>query len=129
MKAFKISIEKIPLSSTIKALKRAIETGIPNIRRDELVCDSVETMLKIMSRSKFEAFAAIVEHKPNSVLELAKILGKDAGNVSRDVKSLKALRLIELIEEKDGERVRMKPVAKYQQIIFDFKAVGHAGSF
>lgn len=104
----------------MEALKRAVRTGIPDVHPDELFCDSVESMLETISRSKFEAFAMIVEHKPKSLRELAEILGKDLGNVSRDVKVLELLGLVELRKENKQDPRALCPVAMYDQITFDF---------
>jgi predicted transcriptional regulator len=116
-----IRYEKNPKRSVLEAMKRAINTGVPDIRGDELVCDSMEAMLKIMTRSRFEAFAAIVEKRPNSVYELARVLGKDQGNVLRDVKSLESLGLIKLKSVKDGERERLMPMPLYNKIVLEFE--------
>ncbi len=127
MRAFTIRYEKHPRKSVLDAMKRAINTGLPDVRGDELICDSMEAMLKIMTRSRFEAFAAIVEGKPGSVYELAKLLDKDQGNVLRDVKALESLGLIKLKAVKDGERERLMPIPLYDKIILEFepkKAVG-----
>ena len=75
-------------------------------------------MMAVMSRSKFEAFAAIVNHRPSTLKELASLVGKDLGNISRDVKALEMTGLIEL--KKDAAGNRLKPIAKYDQIVFDF---------
>lgn len=109
-------------------MKRAISSGAPDIKGDELVCDSMEAMLKIMTRSRFEAFAAIVEGKPNSVYELAKILEKDQGNVLRDVKSLEALGLVKLKPVKDGDRERLMPIPIYDKIILEFEPKREVGT-
>jgi hypothetical protein len=42
------------------------------------------------------------------------------------VKALEGLGLIKLIPEKDGERERLRPVASYDRIVFDFGAAGQA---
>ena len=74
-----------------------------------------------MSKSRFDVFAAIVEHKSESLYELAKVLDKDASNVLRDAKALELLGLIKLIPTKDGDRERLKPVANYDKIRFEFE--------
>jgi predicted transcriptional regulator len=45
-------------------------------------------MLDVVSKSRFETFAAIVEHKPKSLYELAKVLDKDQSQVLRDTRLL-----------------------------------------
>lgn len=130
MKTFTIRIEKSPDKSAFKRLRKAIKTRVPDVHPDELICDSVDSALSVLSKSKFEAFAGILNSKPESIATLAKLLNKDQGNVLRDVRALEALGLIKLTEEKDGDRARLKPVTLYSKIIFDFedhtrRAAGH----
>jgi predicted transcriptional regulator len=120
MKIFTFRYEKNPKKSALAAMKNAIKTGKPDIRDDELTCDSMDAMLKIMSKTRFEVFAAIVEHKPDSLYKLAKILEKDQGNVLRDVKALESLGLVKLKPVKDGERERLKPESSYDKIVIEF---------
>lgn len=120
MKIFTFRYEKNPKKSALAAMKNAIKTGRADVREDELICDSMDAMLKIMSKARFEVFAAIVERKPDSLYELAKVLDKDQGNVLRDVKSLEALGLIRLVPVKDGERERLKPESSYDKIVIEF---------
>ncbi len=121
MKIFTVRYLKNPKKSVLEAMKRAIETGVPDVKGDELICDSMEAMLKIMTRSRFEAFAAIVENHPHSVYELAKALDKDQGNVQRDVKALEQLGLVKLKSVKDGDRERLMPVPQYEKIVLEFE--------
>lgn len=128
MKIFTVRYQKNPKKSALEAMKRAIESGVPNIKGDELICDSMEAMLKVMTRSRFEAFAVIVENRPNSIYELGKALDKDQGNVLRDVKSLEALGLVKLKLVKDGDRERMMPVPLYDKIVLEFEPKKIAGA-
>ena len=121
MKVFKFRYERSPRKSALEAMKWAIATGHADIRDDEMICDSMDAMLKLMSRSRFDVFAAIVEHKPSSLYELAKALEKDPGNVLRDAKALEALGLIRLVTLKDGDREKLRPQALYDKIVFEFE--------
>jgi len=121
MKTFTFKLGKTSFKRAISDLSKAIKSGVPSVHGDEMTCPSIESMMTVLSRSKFETFAAIVENKPSSLKELADILGKDLGNVSRDVKALELMGLVELQRDQTGKRIR--PVAKYEQIAFDFS--GH----
>lgn len=120
MKTFTVKLRKNSLKKSMDALKRAVRTGVPEIHKDELFCDSVETMMETISRSKLAAFAAIVEYKPKSIKELAEVLNKDLGNVSRDVKVLALLGLVELRKENEHDPRALCPIAMYDKITFDF---------
>lgn len=121
MRVFTVRYERNPRKSVLETMKRAIETSTPDIRGDELICDSMEAMLKIITRSRFEAFGAIVEHRPDSIYALAKVLDKDQGNVLRDVKALESLGLVKLKIVSDGDRERMTPVPLYDKIVLEFE--------
>ncbi len=121
MKIFTFRYEKKPKKSALAAMRNAVKTGKPDIQGDELVCDSMDAMLKIMSKARFEVFTAVVEGKPDSLYELAEILGKDHANVLRDVKSLESLGLIKLVSLKDGGRERFKPESLYDKIVTEFQ--------
>ncbi len=120
MKTFTLKLEKVSLKGMFADLKRAAKTGVPNIIDDEMACGSVDAMMEAVSRSKLEAFAAIVEHKPKSIKELAELLKKDLGNVSRDVKGLELIGLVELKKDKRDDPRAVRPIAKYELIAFDF---------
>jgi predicted transcriptional regulator len=58
-----------------------------------------------------------VENRPQSLYQLAKLLKRDYANVYKDVQNLVAMGVIRL--EKEGEKI--KPIACYDQIVFDFR--------
>jgi predicted transcriptional regulator len=124
MKTFTIKIDENSGKSAFKHLKRAIKTRIPYVRPDELLCDTLDSALSVLSKSKFEVFAGVLNFKPDSIAALAKALDKDQANVLRDIRALEALGLIKLVAEKDGDRTRFRPATLYNKIIFDFGTYG-----
>lgn len=121
MKTFTFRYERNPRKSALEAMKKAIRTGMADVNDDEMVCDSMASLLKLMSKSRFEVFAAIVEHRPHSLYELTKILGKDQANVLRDARALASLGLIKLKTEKEGKREKLKPIALYDKVVIEFE--------
>lgn len=121
MKIFTFRYEKYPSKSAFKRMKEAVTSGIRSIRMNELVCDSLEAMLKVMSKARFEVFVAIVEQKPSSLYELATMLNKDQANVLKEAKALEALKLIRLIPLREGNREKLKPEALYDKVVFEFE--------
>ncbi len=121
MKTFTFKYEKNPKKSALLAMQKAIQTGNADIRDHEMVCDGLDSMLKLMSKSRFDVFAAIVENRPHSIYDLAKSLEKDQGNVLRDVKALESLGLIKLKPMKNGARGKFKPLPLYDRVIFEFE--------
>ena len=121
MKTFTFRYEEKPLKKAFARMQKVLETGVPDIRGDEMTCDSLHSMLDVMSKSRFETFAAIVEHRPESLYKLAKILDKDQAQVLRDTRTLKSLGLVQLESVQEGRREKLKPKARYDRITFEFQ--------
>lgn len=100
-------------------LRQVSRTKVPQVNDDEMLCSSAEDMSEAISKSKLSVFAAIMEHKPKTIKELAKLLKKDVGNVFRDVKGLELIGLITLIPDKSIGPRAIRPVAKFDKILFD----------
>jgi predicted transcriptional regulator len=98
-----------------------MKTSKGEIEDDSITCGSYEEMVRLMTQSRAEAFAAIVQHEPESITALAQILGKDAGNVQRDVTALQSLGLVELKRQNARRGIRIKPVARYQRFVFEYE--------
>ena len=119
MKVFTFKYQKNPVGSAIDEMEHIIHAGLQKIKEDELICDSSEVINKIMSPSRLDLFVAIVERQPNSLYELAQILGKDQSQVLKDAKTLESLGLIELLEVSGEGRAKLKPKALYDKIVFE----------
>lgn len=121
MKTFTFRFEPQAWKKASQAMRKAARTGVPDIRGDEMACDSLESMLRIMSKSRFEIFAAILNEEPSSLYDLAKKMGKDQAQILRESRSLEALGLIKLVTVKDGSREKLKPRALYDKIVFEIE--------
>lgn len=119
MRVFTFRYDKEAIESVGQRMDKAAQSGIPDVRDHEMVCDSVSTLLKLASTPKFEIFDVIVSHRPSSLYELAQILEKDQGQVLKDAKSLEALGLIKLVPLKDNGREKLKPEPQYDKIVFE----------
>jgi predicted transcriptional regulator len=69
-----------------------------------------------MTKSRLELFQCLVEEQPQSLYQLAQFLKRDYAGVWRDAKALELNGIIKL--ERRGEK--LKPIALYDRIIFDF---------
>jgi predicted transcriptional regulator len=121
MKTFTFRYDPRPARSALECVRKAIKSGKGEIQVDSITCGSYEEMTRLMTQSRAEAFAVIVRSEPESITELAKTLGKDVGNVQRDVTALQSLGLIELKRETARRGVRIKPVARYQRFVFEYE--------
>lgn len=121
MKTFTFRYDPHPRKSAISSIHKSLKTGAIDIDQDSIACKSMDDMMKLMTKSRFQVFAAIVEKTPESLTELADILEKDLGNVLRDAKVLESLRLIELKKSPGRRGEKVKPIALYQRIVFECK--------
>lgn len=119
MKTFIFRYDPNPRKTAMAAISRAMKTGKGQILKNEISCRSMDEMIKVMTKSRFQIFTAVVETSPNSITELAEYLKKDLGNVARDVKALEALGLLTLQKEKGKRGEKMKPIALYDRILFE----------
>ena len=61
--------------------------------------------------------------------ELSQIMNKDLGYISKEVRVLESIGLIELVKDSSGVREKIKPVAQYDRIVLDFDlALGQASN-
>ena len=109
-------------------LKEAAKTRVPDIRRDEMSSNSISAILGTMTAGRIQLFYAVADQHPDSMYQLAQFLKRDSANVLRDLKTLEGVGLIKLTSEKDGERERLRPIATYDRIVFDFGAAGHSAA-
>ena len=119
MKVFTFRYQKGIRKKVLSEMKEVMRTGRPKVHNNEMLCDSVESLLQCISKSRMEAFLAIIEHKPESVYELAQALGKDQANVLKDAKALEGMGLIELKPVKDGNRERLKPKPLFDAVVVE----------
>src|SRR3989338_8361128 len=116
---FKYSPDATP-KALFSEMEKAIKTGVPRIQRNELASNSVSSILSTMTAGRIQLFYAIAMDKPESIYRLSQMQERDQANVIRDVKTLEGLGLIKLVSEQDGDRERLRPVALYDRIVFDF---------
>lgn len=119
MKTFTFRYDPHPRKSAMKSIQRSIQSGQVVIERGSIACKSMDDMMKLMTKSRFQVFAAIVEKSPESLTKLAAILEKDLGNVLRDAKVLESLGLIELKKAPGKRGEKVQPIALYGRIIFE----------
>lgn len=119
MKTFTFRYDSHPRKSAMTSIQKSLRTGDIDIERDSIACKSMDDMMKLMTKTRFQVFTAIVEKAPGSLTELADVLKKDLGNVLRDAKVLQSLGLIELQKSPGRRGEKIKPVALYQRIVFE----------
>lgn len=101
-----------------KKLKKAVKSGKPQkCAQNELRFASVTAYQQIMSDQKYAILAAIYKHRPQSIYQLAKILGRTTQNVIRDCRVLEGHGFITFEETGDNRKT------KIPRLIFDYNAI------
>lgn len=104
-----------------RAWKKA-DRGGPVPPAAETICfESAEEMQRFLSPERIRLIRAIHEKKPKSIIELAKLLGRDRKNVTEDVKMLESVGLIERKSPKPGrsKKAKVELVVDYDRIRMD----------
>ena len=79
--------------------------------KDTLIWASVESYQQFMSDQKYTILAAIHKYDPQSVYQLAKILGRAQQNVARDCDLLAGHGFIKFEETDDGRKTKVPRLA------------------
>lgn len=81
--------------------------------------ESLEVMRKAITHERVKILKVIKDKHPQSIYELAKLLGRNLKNVADDVHYLAELGLIELEKGKSNGREKTMPVVKYDKILLE----------
>ena len=108
------------LGEVVEAFKR-IERR-EEFEEEKIVVESLDVLRKILTPERMRILQVIKNEKPNSIYELAKLLGGDRAAVIRDLEVLQKIGLVEISEEKD-ERGRKKPIVPYDEIVVKIPVV------
>jgi predicted transcriptional regulator len=81
--------------------------------------ESLEVMRKAITHERVKILKVIKDKHPQSIYELAKLLGRNLKNVADDVHYLAELGLIELEKGKSNGREKTMPLVKYDKILLE----------
>jgi predicted transcriptional regulator len=99
----------------------AVKTDKPQVHLHEISFNNLEDIMNEAVSPRPKLFACLVEKKPESLYQLAKILNRNYANVYKDVQNLVAMGVIRLEKVKKGKGgERIRPVPLYDEIAFDF---------
>jgi len=101
-----------------KDAMKAVAKGKKVEPKSVISFDSLKTMRKFITDERLRILKVIRKYKPDSIYALAKILHRDAKNVTDDVHYLAELGLIEIKKTKNG-RQKTKPVVEYEKILVE----------
>ncbi|MGV8162402.1 MAG: hypothetical protein ACP5N2_03680 [Candidatus Nanoarchaeia archaeon] len=95
----------------ITANKIRVEVGAkPSVKEEGVIYfSSFDEMQKVLNNKRIELLEAIKKHAPESIYELARIVKRDQGNVTKDVNILRKYGFIQIDKHKEGKRMKSSP--------------------
>ena len=121
MKVKKIDIGIKGLRESLKDFAetwKSLETGRKVKKNEGIYFDSIDNMRASLTNNRLLILKTIREHKPKSVYELARILGRDLKNVNQDLKLLSEIGLVNL-ERRETDKKRIIPHVDYSKILLE----------
>lgn len=112
------SIEEM-LNSAKDVMERLERGEKVRKRKPGIYFESLEVMRKAITHERVKIIKVIKDKHPQSIYELAKLLGRNLKNVADDVHYLSELGLIELEKGKSNGREKTMPVVKYDKILLE----------
>lgn len=102
----------------IKDVCDKLERGEKVKKHEGISSESLDAMRKVLTEERIRVLKTIKKGHPQSIYELAKILGRDVKNTFDDVQFLAGMGLIELKKTKEG-REKTAPIVKYDRILLE----------
>lgn len=99
----------------VKDAMKKIERGEKVKRRRGYYFENLAAFRRALTERRLEVLHVIKKERPSSVYELAKILKRDAKNVTQDLEYLKQIGLVEIKRTKEKQE-RNIPQVKYDEI-------------
>ncbi len=118
MKTLTLCYKKYGKEILLEKLKDAM-AGKGKIQSDVIYFNDLAMMYKFLSPARAELLSVVKNEQPKSIYELAQKMGKDQGYISKEVKYLSSLGVIDLIQDKSSSRQKLIPVLKFDRIVFD----------
>lgn len=81
----------------------------------------ISTLRQLLSNEKARILDTIKTQEPKSIYDLSKKLKRGFKSVFDDVKLLERFGFIDLVQEKTGNRIRLKPVIVIDSILITLK--------
>lgn len=78
--------------------------------------ENLDSFRKVLTEKRLALLHAVKQQKPDTIHELARLLGRDVKNVSDDLKYLAELGLVSLDKSTEGSGRRVAPRVTYEKI-------------
>lgn len=116
----KLIVSQKSSKNSLKNYKKALKASRRgHLKSDhfEISFDDKKELIKFMKN--FGILSAISIHKPISVLELAKVMGRDLSRLSHLVRFYEEVGVVQMVSTNTGNWSKMRPVVVYDRIEFD----------
>lgn len=120
----KVKNVKVGIKSLEQSLRefadtwRKLEKGERVNKHEAIYFESMDSLRSVLTDKRLELLKVIRQRKPNSIYELAKIVGRDIKNVNEDIKLLADLGFVKLEKTYKG-RKRAVPTVDYSKITLE----------
>jgi predicted transcriptional regulator len=101
-----------------KGVMQKLERGEKVKKHEGISFENLEAMRKALTEERLRLLKTIKKENPQSIYELAKLLGRDIKNTFDDVQFLTQVGLLELKKTKQG-REKTKPMVNYDRILLE----------
>ncbi|MEK6539912.1 MAG: hypothetical protein AABZ21_04685 [Deltaproteobacteria bacterium] len=116
IKRVKIGIKSLKeVLEGVKETMEKIERGEKVKKRRGVYFENLAAFRRALTEKRLEVLHVIKRERPSSVYELAKLLKRDAKNVTQDLEYLKDIGLVEIKRTKE-KKERTIPEVKYDKI-------------
>ncbi|OGW07074.1 MAG: hypothetical protein A2889_05205 [Nitrospinae bacterium RIFCSPLOWO2_01_FULL_39_10] len=116
VKRVKIGIKRFEeVLEGVKETMKKIERGEKVKERRGYYFENLEAFRRALTEKRLEVLHVIKKERPASVYELAKMLNRDAKNVTQDLEYLKNIGLVEIKRTRE-KKERTIPEVKYDRI-------------
>ena len=87
---------------------KSVQAGKSAVAEEALYFTSIEAARKLLTRSRLALLHAIRQHRPRSIYQLAKLVGRNLKNVQTDLQLLERYGLVRFEEARGDSNRRVK---------------------
>ena len=118
MKTLTLCYRKYGKEVLLDTLKDAMN-GKGKVEQDIIYFNDLGAMYKFLSPARAELLSVIRKEQPGSIYDLAQKMHKDQGYISKEIKFLHQLGVLDLVADESGSRQKLIPVVKFDRVVFD----------
>ena len=85
-------------------------------KQQRVYFENLDSFRKVLTEKRMTLLHTVKQNKPDTIHELARLLGRDIKNVSDDLKYLAELGLVSLDKAAEGSGRKVTPRVKYEKI-------------